>query len=284
MCFLCLSKLHHTPCPASGESDSSFSCWLALRHCRCYIVQWSVSVTCVPWPSASHAWGCTYPLKRMRRQCICQLTTHKLLLCGLTSPLVKPFSCHAQLQFSRKTVFQHLIEFSEHCRSLSSAEATVTSPLAVDFRGFVARQSPHVIYRQAGRLVGLQRQWGEPVQSHKWEEASVIDWVLVSGIESKMRKWVRCRKVQAYTEVQCWGRQAPIESGAFARKSWRKVNHARSVWTVICTLLTEIWESSEKRKSSGVVYQSAYVQTQRCLSLGDKFPPLIMASCYCLTV
>lgn len=211
--LLWLSKLHNTPCPASGESDSGFSFLVSFENQLYVIVDATLSsVTCVPWASASHTWGCTYPLKRMRQQCIWELITHKLLLGGLTSPLDKPFSCYAQLQFSRKTVFQHLIEFSEHRRSLPSAEAAVTSPLAVDFRGFMARQPPHVIYRQAGRLVGLQRQWGEPVQSHKWEEASVINWVLVSGIENKMRKWVRCLKVQAYTEVQCWGRQAHMEA------------------------------------------------------------------------
>lgn len=37
------------------------------------------------------------------------------------------------------------------------------------------------MYRQAGRLVGRQRQRGEPVQSHEGEEAGVVDWVLLSG-------------------------------------------------------------------------------------------------------
>lgn len=92
-----------------------------------------------------------------------------------------------------------------HFHQANLSSATVTSPLAVYFRGFMARQSPHIIYRQAGRLVGLQRQWGEPVQSHKWEEAGVIDWVLVPGIEKKTWKRVRCLKVRAYTEVLCWG-------------------------------------------------------------------------------
>ncbi|TNN71271.1 hypothetical protein EYF80_018473 [Liparis tanakae] len=50
----------------------------------------------------------------------------------------------------------------------------------------MAGQSPHIVYRQAGRPVGLQCQRGEPVQGHKREEAGVIDWVLVPGIEEKM--------------------------------------------------------------------------------------------------
>lgn len=80
------------------------------------------------------------------------------------------------------------------------------------------------------------------------------------------------------THIGCWE-----WSGAFARQSRWKVNHACSVWIVICRLFTEIWESSEK-KSSGPVYQSAYVQTWCCLSLGDKSPSLIMASCNSLPV
>lgn len=72
-----------------------------------------------------------------------------------------------------------------HFHQTNLSSVTVTSPLAVDFRGFVARQSPHIVHRQAGRLVGLQRQWGEPVQSQKWEEASVVNWVLVPEIEKK---------------------------------------------------------------------------------------------------
>lgn len=64
--------------------------------------------------------------------------------------------------------------------------SAVTSPLAVDLRGFMAGQSPHIVDRQAGRLVGLQCQRGEPVQGHKREEAGVVDWVLVPGIEEKM--------------------------------------------------------------------------------------------------
>lgn len=59
--------------------------------------------------------------------------------------------------------------------------AAVTSPVAVDFRGLVARQSPHVIDGQAGRPVGLERQRGEPVQGHEGEEAGVVDGVLVPG-------------------------------------------------------------------------------------------------------
>lgn len=153
----------------------------------------------------------------------------------------------------------------------------------------MARQSPHILYRQAGRLVGLQCQWGEPVQSHKWEEAGIIDWVLVPGIEKMMWKWVRCLKVRACTEVLHWGNRPNTghkeRSGAFACQSKWKVSHARSVWTVICTLFTEIWEQQKKKKKTlGAVYQLACVQTLCCLSLGDKFPPLIMASCFSPTV
>lgn len=57
----------------------------------------------------------------------------------------------------------------------------VTSPVAVDFRGLVAGQSPHVIDGQAGRPVGLERQRGEPVEGHEGEEAGVVDGVLVPG-------------------------------------------------------------------------------------------------------
>lgn len=53
--------------------------------------------------------------------------------------------------------------------------------MAVDFRGLVARQSPHIIDGQAGRPVGLERQRGEPVQGHEGEEAGVVDGVLVPG-------------------------------------------------------------------------------------------------------
>lgn len=53
--------------------------------------------------------------------------------------------------------------------------------MVVDFRGLVARQSPHVIDGQGGRPVGLERQRGEPVQGHEGEEAGVVDGVLVPG-------------------------------------------------------------------------------------------------------
>lgn len=59
--------------------------------------------------------------------------------------------------------------------------AAVTSPVAVDFRGLVARQSPHVVHGQAGHPVGLERQRGEPVQGHEGEEAGVVDGVLMPG-------------------------------------------------------------------------------------------------------
>lgn len=61
----------------------------------------------------------------------------------------------------------------------------VGSPLAVDFGGFVAGQSPHVAEGQAGRLVGLQCQRGEPVQGHEGQEAGVVDRVLVPGTQKK---------------------------------------------------------------------------------------------------
>lgn len=49
----------------------------------------------------------------------------------------------------------------------------------------MAGQSPHIIHRQAGRLVGLPCQRGQPVQSHKGEEASVINRVLVPEIDQR---------------------------------------------------------------------------------------------------
>lgn len=66
--------------------------------------------------------------------------------------------------------------------------AAVTSPVAVDFRRLVARQSPHVIDGQAGRPVGLERQRGEPVQGHEGEEAGVVDGVLVPGSRGGEKK------------------------------------------------------------------------------------------------
>lgn len=57
----------------------------------------------------------------------------------------------------------------------------MTSPVAVDFRGLVARQPPHVVHGQAGHPVGLERQRGEPVQGHEGEEAGVVDGVLMPG-------------------------------------------------------------------------------------------------------
>lgn len=66
-----------------------------------------------------------------------------------------------------------------------AAAVSVSSPLAVDFGGFVAGQSPHVARGQAGRPVGLQCQWGEPVQGHEGEEAGVVHRVLVPGTQKK---------------------------------------------------------------------------------------------------
>lgn len=66
-------------------------------------------------------------------------------------------------------------------RDFLADTAAVTSPVAVDFSGLVARQSPHVVDGQAGRPVGLERQRGEPVQGHEGEEAGVVDGVLMPG-------------------------------------------------------------------------------------------------------
>lgn len=69
--------------------------------------------------------------------------------------------------------------------------------MAVDFRGLVARQSPHVIDGQAGRPVGLERQRGEPVQGHEGEEAGVVDGVLVpgnQGVRGRKKARGRCEK------------------------------------------------------------------------------------------
>lgn len=76
----------------------------------------------------------------------------------------------------------------------------------------MAGQSPHIIHRQAGRLVGLPCQRGQPVQSHKGEEASVINRVLVPEIdqrcgEREKKEAVRCLK--AHTEALRWTRAAP---------------------------------------------------------------------------
>lgn len=68
-----------------------------------------------------------------------------------------------------------------HQVNLAGSGGRVISPVTVDFRGFVARKAPHVIYGQAGRLVGFECQRGEPVQGHEGEEAGVIDGVLVPG-------------------------------------------------------------------------------------------------------
>lgn len=137
----------------------------------------------------------------------------------------------------------------------------------------MAGQSPHIIHRQAGRPEGFQRQWGEPVQRHKWEEAGIIDWVLVSGIQGeRLENGLSCLKARAYTEVlhrrdaaERWERR-----GAFARRCWWKVNHSCSVWTVICMLLAE---ASEKCVISGHMFRSS-------LSLEEEeFRPLLVASC-----
>lgn len=172
-----------------------------------------------------------------------------------------------------------------HFHQTNLSGAMVTSPLAVDFRCFMTRQSPHIIYRQAGCLVRLQCQWGEPVKGHKWEEASIIDWVLVSGIEKKMWKWLSCLKVEACTEVLCWGSPLRLleRSRAFACQGWRKVNHTRGVWTVICMFFTEIWDQREKKKFRGSLSVSI-CSKHCCLSLGDKFPPFTVASCYCINI
>lgn len=68
-----------------------------------------------------------------------------------------------------------------HQVSLAGSGGRGISPVTVDFRGFVARKAPHVIYGQAGRLVGFECQRGKPVQGHEGEEASVINGVLVPG-------------------------------------------------------------------------------------------------------
>lgn len=117
------------------------------------------------------------------------------------------------------------------CFYIYNSGVTVTSPLAVGFRGFVAGQSPHVLHRQPGGPEGFQRQRGEPVQGHKWEEAGIIDWVLVSGIQGgKIGKWLSCQKVTACTEVLHRGAAAERweRHGAFARRCRWKVNRLNS--------------------------------------------------------
>lgn len=226
-----------------------------------------------------HTAGGYTTINRKRDEGTADLSTHKLLLC-VWSHLHK-CQVSPQLQLSWNTVLQHLI-FSKsfltmagHFHQTNLSGAMVTSPLAVDFRCFMTRQSPHIIYRQAGCLVRLQCQWGEPVKGHKWEEASIIDWVLVSGIEKKMWKWLSRLKVEACTEVLCWGSPLRLleRSRAFACQGWRKVNHTRSVWTVICMFFTEIWDQ-RKKKSSGAVYQSAYVQNIAVCPWGISSHPL----------
>lgn len=147
--------------------------------------------------------------------------------------------------------------FWEYCVSASNSflkltprVTFVTSPLAVDFRGFMARQSKHIIYRQAGRLVGLQCQRGEPVHGHKWEEAGIIDWVLVPGNRDEDVKMAELSKsagihrgvMSGGALIGHWER-----SCVFACQGRQKVSHTRSVWTVICMLFTEMWETSEKK-------------------------------------
>lgn len=144
----------------------------------------------------------------------------------------------------------------------------MTSPLAVGFRGLVAGQSPHVIHRQAGRPEGFQRQRGEPVQGHKWEEAGIIDWVLVSGKQGgKIGKRLSCLKGRACTEVlhraaaaERWERRR-----AFARRRRRGVKRSCGVWTVICMLLAE---AREDRLISGHMFKKC------CPSLRERLPPL----------
>lgn len=133
----------------------------------------------------------------------------------------------------------------------------MTSPLAVGFRGFMAGQSPHIIRRQTGCPEGFQRQWGEPVQRHKWEEAGIIDWVLVSGIQGeKIEKCLSCLKVRACAEVLHGGDAAERwdRRGAFARRCRWKVNHSCSVWTVICMLLAT---ASENCAISGQMFRTS---------------------------
>lgn len=146
----------------------------------------------------------------------------------------------------RNPSLRQTLLMSCHFQQTNFSGVTVTSPLAVDFRSFVARQSPHVVHRQAGRLVGLQRQWGEPVQGQKREEASVINWVLVPEIEKKKKdmEMGEMSKSAGSHRGATSGEQAPVArrgpGGAFAQQSRWKVNHARGVWTVICTVFTKI--------------------------------------------
>lgn len=49
----------------------------------------------------------------------------------------------------------------------------------------MAGQPPHIIYGQAGHLVGFHGQRREPVQRHERKEAGIVDWVLVSRKENQ---------------------------------------------------------------------------------------------------
>lgn len=91
---------------------------------------------------------------------------------GIISSLDKHFSC--LLLVSQIVFWEYCVSASNnflsdpgHFPQANLSSVTVTSPLEVDFRGFMARQSPHIIERQARRLVGLHCQWGEPVKGHK---------------------------------------------------------------------------------------------------------------------
>lgn len=99
--------------------------------------------------------------------------------------------------------------------------AAVTSPVAVDFRSLVARQSPHIIDGQAGLPIGLERQRGEPVQGHEGEEAGVVDGVLMPGNKEGEKK--REGGVKKATASRSAGACAATSQGR------RKVRPSRSV-------------------------------------------------------
>lgn len=185
--------------------------------------------------------------------------------------------------------------FWEYCVSASNSflkltpQVTfVTSPLAVDFRGFMARQSPHIIYRQAGRLVGLQCQRWEPVHGHKWEEAGIIDWVLVPENRDEDVKMAELSKSAGiHRGVMLGGsphRPLRKKLRLCLPGSTKGESYPQCLNSNLHALHRNVRDQRKKIKSSGAVYQSAYVQKQCCLSLGDKFPPFILASCSCINI
>lgn len=141
---------------------------------------WAVSIhhspRCLegfPHPTSYHAINCVRPWLRR-----CFL---KVLFVHISALGNKHERC-LTWAWLQGTSYKLNLTVNKPCWTLTTDQTLFTSgsPLAVCFRGLVARQTPHVFNFETGRFVGPPRQRGQPLQGHEGEKSCIVHRVLMS--------------------------------------------------------------------------------------------------------